>query len=533
VTPAADGDVTDGPYGPRRISYADYTASGRCLDFLEDFISREILPGYANTHTEASTTGRRTTAWREYARGVIHRAVRAGDDQVVIFCGSGSPAGLDKLTRLLGAVHRVSDPGRRPVVFVGPHEHHSNELGWRESAFDVVAIGQSADGGMDEAELIARLRELAGRPLRIGAFAAASNVTGLLADVDRINALLHRHGALAVWDYTAAAPYRCIRVGPSSPDAIDYCDAVAFSPHKFVGGPQSAGVLVIRKALVPGPVPTVPSGGTIAFVGPDRALYLDDPVAREEGGTPAIVGSIRAGLAVALKELVGPEVIAEREQRHWRRAVQRWRSNPHLELLGDLRAPRLPIVSFRVHQRGMVLHHNFVVTLLDDLFGIQARGGCSCAGPYGHRLLCISPRRSVALAERAGRGYLGIKPGWARLNFSYFMSDAVADFLVEAVDLLADAGHRLLTDYTFDPHDGQWRHRQRPAEAEPSFHALVAGGAGRPQWQGEDALPHYLARARRLLAGRADDLLDRPSGLPAELEELREVHLPPICVQPG
>ncbi|WP_051266714.1 aminotransferase class V-fold PLP-dependent enzyme [Nakamurella lactea] len=521
-----DGDVVDGPYGPRRITFADYTASGRSLDFVEDFIRRQILPGYANTHTETSTTGRRSTRWREHARSVIHRAVGGTDDHLVIFCGSGSTAAIDKLARLLGVRGPKTGSGPRPVVFVGPHEHHSNELVWRESDVDVVSIGQTGSGVLDLSMLDERLATFADRPLRVGAFSAASNVTGILADVDRISRCLHSRGALAVWDYTAAAPYLPIRA--------EHSDAIVFSPHKFVGGPQSPGVLVVRRGLVPGPVPTVPAGGTIAFVGPDAVRYLDDPVAREEGGTPAIVESIRAALAVTVKELVGTELIEQREQHFWRKAALRWSRNPHLELLGDLRAPRLPIVSFRVHRHGRVLHHNFVVALLDDLFGIQARGGCSCAGPYGHQLLCITPRRSAALQEQAGRGFLGIKPGWARVNFAYFMTDEVADFVIEAIELVATDGYRLLDDYLFEPRSGRWRHRCAPADPEPSFGALLdAPVQVGPPWSpavGEEVLPSYLAMARELLSATSYDLEDRPSGLPPELEHLRDFHLPARCL---
>src|SRR5215207_6778484 len=316
----------------------------------------------------------------------------------------------------------------------------------------------------------------------------------------------------------------------TSPDGVDAKDAVVFSPHKFVGGPQTPGVLVVRRELTGRPVPTAPGGGTVSFVYPGGALYLDDPVAREEAGTPAIVESVRAGLVVALKEAVGADRILDLERRWWRRALERWSRNPHLEILGIPDAPRLPIVSVRVHRGGRVLHHDFVVALLDDLFGIQARGGCSCAGPYGHRLLCITPHRSAALRAQVARGYPGVKPGWVRITLTHFMSSAVVGFLVEAVDLLATYGHRLLGDYVFDPRSGHWRHRNAPVAPAVSFDDLLFGAAPSRVSLGEDVLAGYLDQARSMLAARPDDLTDRPSGLPAELEELRDFHLPAGCL---
>ncbi|HWM34553.1 MAG TPA: aminotransferase class V-fold PLP-dependent enzyme [Pseudolysinimonas sp.] len=531
-------DVVEGPFGARPVVYADYTASGRSLTFLEDYIRSAVLPLYANTHTESSGTGLQTTRFREEARAIIAECTGATAEHAVVFCGSGSTYAIDKLIGVLGlrvpsALEdrwRLTDAipaAQRPVVFLGPFEHHSNELSWRESIAEVVTIHESPDGHVDLDDLRSRLREYADRPVKIGSFSAASNVTGIITDTAAVTALLHEHGALALWDFAAAAPYVDIDMG------IGY-DAVFLSPHKFIGGPGTPGVLIARRELFANRVPVVVGGGTVTYVNSDEHDFHPDVAHREEGGTPAIVESIRAGLVFQLKQAVGIDEIRRREHDFVTRAIAAWDSSPGVEVLGSHDAERLSIVSFVIRHDGAggkrYLHHNYVVALLNDLFGIQARGGCSCAGPYGHRLLGIDLERSRAIEHAVSDGSCeGIKPGWVRVNFNYFIDEDTFDYILQAVRLIAAEGAALLPWYRFEPTTGLWRHRDADLIEPPmSLHEVdYASGAMRyPDRRRRDegrALSAYLDAARTELASARRNPCEPPerAETTADFEELR------------
>ncbi|MCA9650955.1 MAG: aminotransferase class V-fold PLP-dependent enzyme [Myxococcales bacterium] len=516
------------PFGRRLMFYADLTATGRYLHFVERWIQR-IRPFYANTHTAVSSTGRITTALREKAREVVARAVRAGEDDVVLFTGAGATAAVNKLVGLVGL--RIDEPldrafslsqripaAERPVVFIGPYEHHSNELPWVESVAEVVEVELDEAGRVDLQDLERKLLAHRDRPLKIGSFSAASNVTGVLSDVAAIARVLHRGGAYACFDYAAAGPYVPIDMHPADPEAR--IDALFLSAHKFVGGPQASGLLVANRELFRSARPERPGGGTVHYVsgsGRDAIDYVERLDEREEAGTPAIIGDVRAGTAFLVRDMVGPERIREHEVLLARRALERLAKHPRIRLLGPTGLERLAIVSFNI----VDLHHDLVSVLLDHLFGIQNRAGCSCAGPYGHRLLGIDRATSERFRGLIRRGVEGIKPGWVRVTVPYYANEDDVEFLLSAIELVADHGRCFVPCYRLSWRDGVWRHVERPApDIEPieltvealeeAAQSFAAGDhespMSDPQVLGERA--RYLEEARGL-ARRLEDRWQR------------------------
>lgn len=439
--------VIDGPYGLKPLVYADYVASGRALMQVERFVLEQVLPYYANSHTEASFCGGFITRLRREARAAVARCCGAGDEHAVIFAGSGATAGINRLVHLFG-VRAALAAGRKVRVVIGPYEHHSNILPWRESGADVVELEESPEGGPDLDQLAAALKATDGA-LVICALSAASNVTGIVADVPAITRLVKRSGAKMLWDYAGGAPYLSIRMSPAADAQID---AIVFSPHKFIGGPGASGVLIVRRDAVLDTAPTWPGGGTVKFVSPTGHDYSGSLESREEAGTPNVVGDIRAALVLLVKEALGDAFMQQRNAHFVKRALAAWKDAPNLELLGSLTANRLPIFSFRVRNgRGGYVHQQLVTRMLSDRFGIQARGGCACAGPYVHRLLEIDDAQSLHMRQAILEGREIEKPGFARLNLSVLLSDAKADFILESVLALAGDATDFESRYGFDP----------------------------------------------------------------------------------
>jgi selenocysteine lyase/cysteine desulfurase len=524
--------VLAGPFGPRKLVYADYVASGRAYGPIEDAIREQVLPLYANTHTEASATGRQSSSFREQARAIISTSVGASKEDAVLFCGSGCTGAVDRLIQLLGlkvphglrtyGLHREIEPHLRPVVFIGPYEHHSNDVQWRETIADVITIAETKDGLLDMEDLRLQLQTYQDRPLKVGSFSTASNVTGIRTEPVPVAKLLHEFGALAAFDFAASAPY--VRVDMNGEDGAHF-DAIYLSPHKFLGGPGTPGVLVVKKKWARNKTPVIPGGGTVSYVSPCAQAYLTDVVHREEGGTPEIVGSIRAGLVFALKEQIGDTAISKAESGFAEQALARWGQHPNIRILGSQTAPRLPVFSFLIRAQDKYLHYNFVVALLDDLFGIQARGGCSCAGPYGHRLLGIDLATSREYEEVIKTGLEVLKPGWVRLGFNYFFSKQEAELILRAVEWIADHGIKLLPLYQFEMASGRWMNKDRSGEALLDLTDLPPI---RPVIEPPPELAQLLALADRQIEVAAQ----MPNGKPCpELQGLAE-HLHWFCEAP-
>lgn len=454
--------------GNRRKRYFDQTASGLPFAPIEQLLRDRVLPMMTNTHTEANSCSRLMTQWYEAAHDTAKRVLNAADDDVVIFTGSGATGAINKLIGLLGI--RIPDNfasrqgcrehlerSERPLVIRSRMEHHSNDITWRETIADTEHVGYDALGRPDWRDLdrILASPRYRDRKLKIGTFSAASNVTGIMSDVDNLARVMHDHAGYAFFDYAAAAPYVRVDLHPGNDPALRK-DAVFISMHKFVGGPQCPGLLALNRTLFHRSAPVEPGGGTVLYTSPWEYRYLADLRHREEGGTPPIIQVIRAGLVLDLKEQVGVERIHAVEQQYLSRAIKAWRDNPAIRILGDLNAPRIGVLSLILDNGA--LHHNLAVRLLNDLYGIQTRGGCMCAGTYGHDLLGIDQATSQHIRDQLDHGDLASKPGWVRVGFNPATSEGEFRVLLDAIPHVARHWRRYADDYTMDLNDASWRH---------------------------------------------------------------------------
>lgn len=472
------------PFGTRPLVYADYTASGRGLYSIENYIQR-ILQYYANTHTEDDFTGKTMTRLLHKAEHIIKDAVNAGPKGKIIFTESGTTGGIVKLQQILGVYwppatrERVNSflnscldrfPDRegcnlalrefintnKPIVFVGPYEHHSNEIMWRQTLCDIVEIPLN---DMEELDLV-KLEETISRPEykhrpKIGSFSAASNVSGLLTNVYEVARILHKHGAIACFDFAACAPYVKIDMNRDSESCFD---AIFLSPHKFLGGPGTSGVLIFNSDIYQDKLPpTVSAGGTVDYVSPIREEFIKDIESREKAGTPGIIQAIRIALAFQVKQKAGYDTIDAIEEHYYYKFMSAFEGERRISFYGPLQARKLPIIPFNIVHKDKILHPRFVTRLLSDLFGIQSRAGCSCAGPYGHYLMKIEQQTSdFYRCAITNAGYSGIKPGWVRLNLHYALDEDEVEYLIAAVKFVIENGYKFLPQYVFDIKNGEW-----------------------------------------------------------------------------
>ncbi len=446
----------------RKIIYADWTASGRLYQPIEDYISRTLGVYVANTHTETTLTGNTMTHAYHQAQAIIKRHVNAGEHDVLIAQGSGMTGVVNKLQRLLGlrVPERYADLCRipdeqKPLVIITHMEHHSNQTSWEECDV-VIEIIRRLDNGLPDLDHLREIvRRHQHRTLKIGAFSACSNVTGIFTPYPQMAEIMHEFGGYCFVDFAASAPYVEINMHPSNPK--QKLDAVLFSPHKFLGGPGASGVVVFDSSLYHLKVPDHPGGGTVAWTNPwGGHRFIQDIEAREDGGTPAFLQTIKAALAIKLKEAMGVERIKAREAEmkalFWREIGK----DKSIQLLEPQQQERLCIFSFYSLEK----HYNLIVKLLNDRFGVQVRGGCSCAGTYGHILLNVDQATSEKITGEIDAGDLTNKPGWVRVSLHPIMTDAEVIYVAEAIKSVLAHYHEWKNDYEFDATTGEYRHRQ-------------------------------------------------------------------------
>ena len=444
-------EVIDTPYGTMPLVYTDWTASGRLYAPIEQKIAEDFGPFTANTHTKTSLCGNLMTTAYEEARDIIKQHVNAGKDDVLIMTGHGMTGAVNKLQRILGLkIHEkyksrinFSDE-ERPVVFITHMEHHSNQTSWLETIADVEIIPYKDAKHIDFEAFEALIKKYDKRLLKIASVTACSNVTGLQPDYYKIAGLIHQYNGYCFVDFACSAPYVNIDMHPTDPR--QQLDAVFFSPHKFLGGPGTSGVLIFNSELYQNTVPDHPGGGTVLWTNPWKEhRYFDDIEMREDGGTPGFLQTIKAALAIKLKEQMGVKNILAREHEILEQLLPAFQSIENIHVLASNFTDRLGIISFNIEE----LHHNFGVKLLNDRFGIQTRGGCSCAGTYGHILLGVDREKSKQIVQEIEQGDSSHKPGWIRLSIHPTTSDAEVAYIIHAVKELAKNHQDWQKDYIF------------------------------------------------------------------------------------
>lgn len=447
------------PYGEKRIVYADWIASGRLYRPIEHRLSDIMGPWVGNTHTETSITGTSMTLAYHEARAIIKRHVNAGPGDVIIASGSGMTSVINKMLRILGlrVPEKVQDcldvpVERRPVVFLTHMEHHSNQTTWLESLVDVVVLDPDHDGRCATEHLRREIVKYPDRPL-IGSFTSCSNVTGVRTPYHELARIMHEHGGLAFVDFAANAPYEPMDMHPEDP--MESLDAIFFSPHKFLGGPGSPGIVVFDARLDSNRVPDHPGGGTVNWTNPwGEHSFIFDIEDREDGGTPPFLQTMKAALAIRLKEAMDPEKMMAREHELLEIAFPRMRAIPGLHLLADGLEDRLGVLSFYVEN----VHYNLIVKLLNDRFGVQVRGGCSCAGTYGHFLLHVDKNMSHSITDRIDQGDLSLKPGWVRLSLHPTMTNAELEHILVAIEEVVRNADEWSEDYRYDSTTNEFSH---------------------------------------------------------------------------
>ncbi len=450
------------PYGLQKIVYADWIASGRLYQPIEDKLSNLFGPLIGNTHSESSETGKTMTNAYKLAHTIIKQHVNADDDDVIITTGFGMTSALAKFQRILGI--RVPEKllsychlpdEEKPVVFITHMEHHSNQTPWLESIADVVILEPDENLMVKTDSLEKEIVKYKNRKLKIGSFSACSNVTGIETPVYELAKIMHAHGGYCFVDFAASAPYVTIDMHPEDPSKK--LDAIYFSPHKFLGGPGSSGVLIFCKSLYKNRIPDHPGGGTVTWTNPwGEHAYFDDIEIREDGGTPGFIQAIKTSLSIKLKEKMKVENIRKRESELNSIAFEQLKKIPRLNILAEYMTERLGVFSFYITG----IHHNLIVKLLNDRYGIQMRGGCSCAGTYGHFLFGVDRGKSREITEKIDSGDLSLKPGWVRMSIHPTTSNAELEYIFEALQSIVQNIEKWEKDYIFSPSTAEFNHKR-------------------------------------------------------------------------